>query len=309
MKNLILVLLLLCANRAFGQTATPTAAHQQIPGTNISLVPPTDFTSSDKFKGFQNPDDPTSMIMVVEIPGPFDQVSAGFNAELMAGRGMILTAKDSAKVNDLDAWFIELEQDANGMTFTKTILIYGDAGTSTLINGISLKDSVALAQQIRNSVRSAFVDAAVVADPRAELAFTVDETAGGLQMIAVMGNSILLNRDGKTPTESEDLATFVIDRSFEDQAIIDQRAFCTRRLAMLPGNYELVSGEYPRKTSLAGLDGYELLAVDADDEEELYMTILFEEDGGYYLLIGMYRVGAEKAKADIDAVRKTFLPR
>jgi len=40
--------------------------------------------------------------------------------------------------------------------------------------------------------------------------------------------------------------------------------------------------------------------------EELNMTILFEENGGYYILAGMYLPGSERAKIDVQAVMATF---
>lgn len=246
------------------------------------------------------------MIMAVEIPGPFDQVSGGFNEEMMAARGMALKSKETLTVNGQEALFIEMEQDANGMTFTKSVLIYGTSTNSTLINGISLKEAETLAKQIRESVLSVIVDNEVTADPRAALDFTVDESAGSLQFIAVMGNSMFFNRDGKTPTESEDKATLIIDRAFQEVTIGDPIAFCKKRLALLPGDYELLSDEYPRKITFVGEEAYELRAVDREKDEELHMTLLFEEDGGYYIIAGMYRINAEQAKRDIRAVMETF---
>ena len=56
-----------------------TKNHQQINGTNIFMVPPDSYSASNNFKGFQNPLDPTSMIMIIEIPGPYSEISNGFN--------------------------------------------------------------------------------------------------------------------------------------------------------------------------------------------------------------------------------------
>lgn len=287
--------------------SSTTNAHQLVAGTNIYVIPPTGFAKSENFTGFQNPEDPTSMIMVVSMPGPFDQVSAGFTKDMLASRGMILQRKEPIVISGQEAFYIELDQNAQGFTFTKSMLIYGDSVSTTIINGASMKDSVALAAEIRESVRSVVIDAAAAPDPRAELAFTVDETAGNLQFISVIGNGVLLNRDGKTPTESQDGATLIIDRSRSNDIIEDKKTFIINRLSTMPGSYEIISDDYPRKTELAGLEGYEILATDtASDSETVHLTILFEEDGGYFILFAQYLSGAEQAKADLKAVMNTF---
>lgn len=45
------------------------------------MIPPISFKPSSNFKGFQDPEDPTSMIMTMEIPGPFAEATKGFNSE------------------------------------------------------------------------------------------------------------------------------------------------------------------------------------------------------------------------------------
>lgn len=311
--RLSILLLLLCSLTipSFAQSVNdyeaPTKAHQLIPGTNVYVIPPTGFSVSENFTGFQNPEDPTSMVMVMSIPGPFAAVSGGFNEEMMAARGMRLQEKQTITVNRMAGLYLEMDQDAQGMTFTKSILVYGNEQETTMINGVSLKDSVSLAEAIRESIRSTVIDEATETDPRAELKFTIDETAGNLQFISVMGNAILCNRDGLTPTESKDGLNFMVDRSFNDAPIPDQKGFCLRRLNTLPGEYKLMSDEYPSPVQLDELDGYELFAVDKADKKKItHLTILFEEDGGYFILMATYKKGAKQAIADVRAIMDTF---
>ncbi|TXF89983.1 hypothetical protein FUA23_08505 [Neolewinella aurantiaca] len=286
--------------------SSPTSAHQLVAGTNIYLIPPTDFSVSENFTGFQNPEDPTAMIMVTSIPGPFDQISAGFTKEMLASRGMTLNKKQEATVAGIGALYVELDQYSQGLTFTKAILIYGDATETTLINGVSVKDSVALGASIRESVRSAVIGDVTSADPQSRLSFTVDESAGNLQFASVIGNSLLLTRDGKVQTESEDRATLIIDRSYNTQEIEDKEAFTTLRLATLPGKYKAASEEYPRKVELAGMSGYEIFATGADKEETAHLTILFRKEGGYFIFLATYLTGSTQAQADIEAILESF---
>ena len=54
----------------FGQdfSKEKTENHIKVEGTNISMIPPASFEVSGNFKGFQNPIDKTSMIIIMEIP-------------------------------------------------------------------------------------------------------------------------------------------------------------------------------------------------------------------------------------------------
>ena len=57
-----------------------TKAHAKIEGTKISMVPPKDFTKAANFLGFQQTESGSS-IMVLNVPGAFSKVSAGFTKE------------------------------------------------------------------------------------------------------------------------------------------------------------------------------------------------------------------------------------
>lgn len=281
--------------------------HIQINGTNIFMVPPTSFESSINFKGFQNPNDQTSMIMAIEIPGPFLEVSKGFNSEMMQKQGMELKTKKEIKVSEFDGLLIELDQSANGMTFSKQIIIYGNEKSSTLINGVYLKDSLQLGEKIKESVLTTFVDTKVESNPREALNYSLDETVGSLKFKAIIGNGMLLNRDLKTPTESEDKATLLTDKSFAKVEIENEKLFCISRLKKYPDDFSLIPSKGINEIEIDNLKGFELFAKNNDtDNEEMYQVILFDKNGGYYLFIGTYVTGSEKAISDIKSVIQTF---
>jgi len=167
--------------------------HIQIEGTNIFMIPPISFNPSSNFKGFQNPNDQTSMILTMEIPGPYSEVSKGFNSERLNARGMELKSKKEIKVADFTGLYIELDQSANGMTFSKHILIYGNEKSSTLINGVSLKDSLQLGEKIKESLLTTYVDSQLKSNPRKALNYSLNESVGSMKFKAVIGNGMLFN--------------------------------------------------------------------------------------------------------------------
>ena len=281
--------------------------HQQIKGTSIFMVPPDAFELSSNFKGFQNPGDPTSMIMTMEIPGPYAEVTKGFTTEMLKTQGMDLRTKKDINVAQFKGLLVELEQSANGLVFSKQILIYGDEKSTTLINGVYLKDSLEVGKEIRQSILTTFVDSDSKSNPREALNYSVNENVGSLKFKAVMGNGILFNRDLKTPTESIDKATLLTDKSFAKVQIENTKLFCISRVKKYPDDYSIIPSKGINTIEIDGLNGFELFAKNNDKEnEEMYQVILFDENGDYYLFVGTYLTGSENAISDIKNVIKTF---
>ncbi len=310
-KTILFLLLILITQSVFSQKINeytePTEDHILVKGTNIYMIPPKGYVESSNFKGFQNPEDQTSMIMVVEIPGPFNEISKGFNAEMLATKGMKLISKKEVSINEFNGYLIDLEQDANGLIYAKNILIYGDNNSTTLINGIFLKNSKETEIIIKESVSSTVIDNEVKANPREVLGYSLDEKAGNLVFVSVIGNGFLFNRDGKTPTQSDDIATLIADRSYSKAEIEDHKQFCISRLSEFPDDYQIIDKKGINEIEIDGLKGYELYAKNLDRENELfYQVILFQEDGGYYIFVGTYLENKESALKDIQKIIITF---
>lgn len=309
MIKIIAILLLSIPCIVFGQELPKEKSenHVQIDGTNIFMIPPDSFEPSDNFKGFQNPDDQTSMIMILEIPGPYSEISKGFSSEMLETRGMELKSKKEINIAEYDGILMELEQSEYGMVFSKQILIYGNERSSTLINGVYLKDSLQSGERIKESILSTFVDSETESNPREDLNYSVNESVGSLKFHSVIGNGMLFNRDLKIPTESIDRATLFTDKSFQKLEIEDKELFCISRLEKYPDDFSVIQSKGVNEIEIDGLKGFELFAQNNDnEEEEMYQVILFDEDGGYYIFVGIYKLDSEKAITDIKNVIQTF---
>jgi hypothetical protein len=145
----------------------------------------------------------------------------------------------------------------------------------------------------------------MVVDARGELDFTVSEEGINLQFISVVGNGMLLNRDGLMPTESNDQLNIIIDKSFAEVEADDPELFSLKRLAQFPGNYIYDEEDGIDTIIIDGLEGTSLQAV-SDEGEAIRMVILFIPEGGYYIYGALYKVGAKSAIDDADQLLKTF---
>jgi len=305
----IICFFLLFSTITLGQelTSQKTSNHIQIEGTNIFVIPPNSFEASSNFKGFQNPVDETAMIMIMEIPGPFSEVIKGFTSENLSEKGMELKTISEINVADYNGRLIELDQAANGLIFSKYVLIYGDEKSSMLINGIFLQDSINIGKRIKKSILSTFVDTEILSNPRDALDYSLDENAGSLEFKAVMGNGMLFNRDLKTPEQNSDKATLITDKSFAQVQIENEKLFCISRIKKYPDDYSVKTSKGINEIEIDGLKGYELFATNNDNNaEEMYQVILFDKNGSYYLFVGTYLVGSENAISDIKDIIRTF---
>lgn len=294
---------------AFGQEfpTEKTENHQQIAGTNIFIIPPDLFEPSNNFRGFQNPLNQTSTIMTVEIPGAYSEVTKGFNSDMLKTRGMTLNTKKAVKVGESEGLLIELDQPAGGRVFSKHILVYGDTQSTTFINGVYPKDSLQLGQKIKESILTTLVDFELKSNPRKILDYTLDESASALKFKAVVGNGMIFNRDLKIPTESADKATLMTDKSVTKVEIEDKKLFCVSRLKKYPDDYSVIPDKEISEIELDGLKGFALFAKNNSKEnEEMYQVILFDEKGGYYILVGTYIAGSESAVSDLKQLMHTF---
>ena len=89
--------------------------------------------------------------------------------------------------------------------------------------------------------------------------------------------------------------------------IKNEKLFCISRLKKYPDDYSVIPSKGINEIEIDNLKGFELFAKNNDKEnEEMYQVILFDGNGGYYLFIGTYITGSEKAISDIKSVIQTF---
>jgi hypothetical protein len=131
MKLKLLLSFLLIGQFAFSQISKRIA----VAGTHCSMVPPEGFVAATDFRGFQNAEMKES-IVVTELPAPYQAIVDELTVDALRGRGITLLDKKVIDFNNGKATFLTAEQTANGTTYSKQMLIFGDTKHTVLINGI-----------------------------------------------------------------------------------------------------------------------------------------------------------------------------
>lgn len=305
MKKLILLALGLSAVLiSFPQKKldnTKSDKHQQVNGTKFFLVPPEGFVQSNTFQGFQHVGN-SSSILVMEIPGPFSDVTAGFNAEGLKSQGVVLKNKEEIKVNGYEGSFMTTEQLANSINFTKYILVFGDENATYMVAGMYPEELTDLDEDLVASMLSVIYEPDLDVDPLSFTNFLIDTDNTKLKFAKIMSGSLLYTVDGKVPTESSDKTSFIIGQSQAKVQAADKKLTTINRLKGMPYNDLSIHEDNINPLSVDGITGYEIAAEGVNktdgDTELIYHAMLYTDDG-YYIFFGT-------AKDDFDSNLELF---
>ena len=300
MKNQLLVLFLLLAQITVGQTEKLT----KIAGTKCSLIPPVGFVAATTFSGFQDVET-SSSIMINELPAPYQSLVDGLTADALKTKGMTLVSKQEIDFNGSRATLINITQPANGTTYIKQMLVFGDTKGTVLVNGIYPETSKDIKAKIEEALLSTVYNAAQDDDPAGAATFSIDANGTDLKLMKYMSGSLLYSVDGKIPT---DKPTLIVGNSLAKIPAQNQKKYAEQRLKKLPGG-ELLSIREIKEIRVDNLEGYEIVAngKSKDGKPELiYQVMLFNDRGDYYIILGQAQEDFQHNLTTFKKVAKTF---
>ena len=300
MKNRFLLAFLFLGQIAFGQTEKLT----KVLGTKCSIIPPSGFVAATTFSGFQNAETGAS-IMINEIPAPYQSLVDGFTAEALKSKGMTLIKKQTIDFNGSKATLINLTQPANGTTYLKQMLVFGDTKGTVLVNGIYPEASKDIEPQIKDALLSTVYNKLQNDNPLEAATFTIDIKDTEFKLIKYMSGSLLYSTDGKIPT---DKPTLIVGNSIAKVSSQNQKKYSEERLKKLPrGEFNII--KEINEITIDNLNGFEIVAngKTKDDKAELiYQVMLFNEKGDYYIIVGQTKDDFNKNLESFKKVAKTF---
>ncbi len=269
-----------------------------IPGTKCSLIPPKEFTPAPNFTGFINEATQAS-IMVTEMPFSVQKIISGFTAEALKAKGLTLLKREELQFQNNDAVYVHISQNAYGTTYQKHILAFGDSTICILVSGVFPITHIELSEAIRASILSTKHDPLIVDDPLGSVNFSIDVSGTDFQFSDNVSGNLMYTIDGKVPTERP---YFLIGHSIADVKPDDHKQYIIDRFKRLPeSEIFIMNGVSPIEAG--GYKGFELIAYSKGHlpPELLYHVMLFDEDGGYYIMIGSAK---EELASYLDTFRK-----
>jgi len=300
MELKFLLVFFLIGQLSFGQTDK----HIRISGTKCSLIPPDGFIAATNFSGFQNAETGAS-IMINEIPAPYQTIADGFTAEALKTKGMTLVNKQTVNFNNSTATLINVTQAANGTTYMKQMLIFGNANETVLINGIYPEASKEIEAKIKEALLSTVYNATQSDNPLEAATFTIDVSGSDFKVVKYMSGSLLYSIDGKIPTEKP---TLIIANSIAKVSLQNQKQYAEERLKKLPRGESNVIKEI-KEVTIDNLRGYEIVADGKAKDGKLelvYQVMLFNDKGDYYIILGQANEDVQKYLEVYRKIVKTF---
>lgn len=310
MKHIFFIIIsILTFPTAFGQTSTNnvlTSDHQNIVGTKISLIPPGGFQKAPNFLGLQHTQS-GSTIMILDIPGPFSEVSKGLTEAAFLSQGIEVKEIENLTINTLPAILVTGEQNAYGNIYTKFVLCFGTDKETIMVNGAVPNNLKEVAKGIRTSILTSFYEADRKINPLEVVDFKIDVSATKLIFAKSISNLLIFSADGLLPSKSNNKTSLTVGKSFSKTGIEDRKLFSLNRLKQLP--IEVITIEETNEISIDGISGYEIIATSKDkktsEPEKAYLVLLFS-DNLYYILFGTTNQDFENNISDFKKAAKTF---
>ncbi|MFT3796590.1 hypothetical protein [Flavobacterium sp.] len=299
MKKLILTLTFI-----FFLIGSTNAQNQiSVIGTKCSLTPPEGFTTASNFSGFQNVSNGAS-IMVSELPSSYFEMRDGFTAEALKSRGMILKSKEKVSFNGKEATYFKISQAANGITYLKQILMFGDDSKTIMINGIYPESAKEIENEIKASLFSTTYSETQNDNPFDAVKFSIDTKETGYKFVKYLSGSLLYSEDGKLPTEKGILIVGPSVGKFPDS---NHKQYSIDRLKKLP-NGENTKVREINSITIDNLNGYEIIAdgKNENSQDELVYQVMLYNKSEYYLLVGQASNDQKKNLEAFKAIAKTF---
>lgn len=299
----LLPLLLFVVGSAAGQTKD----HVAIPGTKTTMIPPPGFVAATTFAGFQQPEKGAS-ILIAEIEVGAENMANSLTESALASRGMKLLQKQRIDLHGTKATMLKVQQEANGVTYLKQMLVFGDEATAVLATGTYPASNSDSEAAINKALLSAYYNKQKKISAEPAVGFTVDGAGTAFKFAKSLAGSVVYTTDGKAPSEAADKAMIIIAASLGNTASGDQKQFSIASLQKLP---EGQTNKIQSITSVTinGLSGYEIVATGKGPNAEsqlVYQVLLFKSNGEYFRLVGLTDNKFEAHLADFKAVAQTL---
>jgi len=212
----IIVLLLLFPSMAFAQKTnspikavinnTKTAAHINIPGTRLYIIPPKNFTVAKNFIGLEKGD--RAIINVYDVKGSnFYIGTQTFTAKEFEKKGAKVFDYRTLKFNGYDAKYIYM----NGQPMQKGYgLVFGDTTFSVMLMALFADTDDETARDVINAFATVWYDKHKKIDPFATANFTVSDSVSKFKFHEYNANLYTYTLDGVDITGDENAPLLMI---------------------------------------------------------------------------------------------------
>jgi hypothetical protein len=262
-----------------------TPLHQNVKGTVISIIPPSDFIPAPNFSGFQH-NGSIASLLIMDIQGPYKLVSAGMSAKALTLQGIDIQKVEKIVLNGLPGQLIIGTQTVSGIKYFKAIMAFGNDQHTHMITGQAPQKDKNTIDNLRKALSTVYYDSTIIIDLLAQADYTIDITHTGLKLAKGITGSLTFTPEGQIPITSTDKTNLNISRGSRALAPEQRKEFCILKLYSLPLTIYQADSAIP--ISIDSLPGYLINArcnyTALQDTGSICLVILFGEIN-YYIFV------------------------
>lgn len=259
--------------------------YTSFPSVGVKLICPNNYSKSEHFFGFENPDE-NSSIRITVLPAPAKETTTNFTAEKLLEKGLKLLEKQDVTFAGRKGVLLKISQQTLSGRQEKWTLVFGDDTKTTMIgaNYPELnKDK--MAPLLRKAVLSTKIIETAPTPDISELNFTITKSEklklapNNIKMH--LGAMLSFTKDGESLTKNNTDPLFFVVQSNGDAEITDIRIFAQYRLLQ---TVHLIDPKVIsiKEIEIDGMKGSELLASALDEDTRdplmIYQVSLFDNN-------------------------------
>lgn len=236
-------------------TKTKTAAHKNIEGTHLYMVPPGGFNPSPgSMKGFVK-DEQTTFISVTEFPGrSFYKEAANNSADKIREKGYNVYLEQDKKVGPYTGRLMRI---GDGSTSTVWQLVFGDSSFSAMVMGVYPSGDELSGKQIADALETVIYDKELVVDKMAGLNYSILPNESGYEYLKTEGGLAFYSEGGSNNLKNDNASFLLVAQVPREKG--SAKAFAESILeATMRQNFENPDVLHEGPATINGNDAYEM---------------------------------------------------
>ncbi len=272
-------------------SATAQDRYAPFPAIGVELPQPDGFEVSNQWQGLQN-EATASAVVLMTLPAPLSETTAGFTADRLQAAGMTLHEKTDATIAGKPGVLLNVTQTQEGVEFGKWLAAFGDKATTMIVTTYPKQ----LEAEMGDVMKSIIIGTRAIEVQRAAMGANVDFALGEgtkLRLASDENNTLLYTKDGTLPQKSPNDPLLVATKSLGRTQIPDIARFALQRIQQTAGT-KIGQIESNQPTRIGQLQACETIATGTDASSNapmlVYQMIILDTDC-YFIFQGL--VGAD----------------
>ncbi|MDR2836850.1 MAG: hypothetical protein LBV69_11805 [Bacteroidales bacterium] len=296
--------------RAISITNKDNANYTEIAGTNLKLLIPDGFVSSNTFLGYSD-EMSGCKILFTELSGEVYKNFFGLDKGKLFEAGVLSNKQTFYLINDFDALFVDGIQASEYGNYYKYILMIGNISYTYVITAsIPQFQDEKTREKIKNCLLSVIFNPKEKYDDSKNFDFTIDTLGTNFLRTQSVSNSFVFTEDGILPSNSTDKTTLIVNKLPFNNKLDEKNVI--KLTQELFDKFKLTYFEQPqiKNISINNMQAYQIYGIGMNEttfQKVLFFLTLICNENNYYAItantIGNFDNNLVKFKKIVESFR------